>query len=60
MATFKPVVFTTKNHIKTDGTTNIKIRIYHNKDSQYSWRQRTKNRPGYPGRQLPRIVKCNN
>ncbi len=35
MATFKPIVFTTKNHIKSDGTTNIKIRIYHNKDSQY-------------------------
>ena len=35
MATFKPVVFTTKNHIKSDGTTNIKIRIYHNKQSQY-------------------------
>lgn len=35
MATFKPVVFTTKNHIKSDGTTNIKIRVYHNKESQY-------------------------
>lgn len=35
MATFKPIVFTTKNHIKTDGTTNIKIRVYHNKESQY-------------------------
>ncbi|NLO71993.1 MAG: transposase [Porphyromonadaceae bacterium] len=35
MATFKPVVFTTKNHIKSDGTTNIKIRIYHNKEAQY-------------------------
>lgn len=28
MATFKWVVFTTKNHIKSDGTTNIKIRVY--------------------------------
>ncbi len=35
MATFKAIVFSTKNHIKNDGTTNIKIRIYHNKDSQY-------------------------
>ncbi|WP_294080959.1 phage integrase SAM-like domain-containing protein [Proteiniphilum sp. UBA5384] len=35
MATFKPVVFSTKNHIKSDGTTNIKIRVYHNKESQY-------------------------
>ena len=35
MATFKAVVFTTKNHIKADGTTNIKIRLYHNKESQY-------------------------
>lgn len=35
MATFKPVVFTTKKQIKSDGTTNIKIRIYHNKESQY-------------------------
>ena len=36
MATFKPVVFTTKNHIKSDGTTNLKIRVYHNKQSQYT------------------------
>lgn len=35
MATFKPIVFNTKNHIKSDGTTNIKIRVYHNKESQY-------------------------
>ena len=35
MATFKPVIFTTKNHIKSDGSTNIKIRVYHNKESQY-------------------------
>lgn len=35
MATFKAIVFTTKNHIKSDGTTNIKIRIYHNRSSQY-------------------------
>lgn len=33
MATFKPVVFS--KHVKSDGTSNIKIRIYHNKDSQY-------------------------
>jgi hypothetical protein len=30
MATFKSVVITAKNHIKTDGTTNIKICVYHN------------------------------
>lgn len=35
MATFKPIVFSAKNHIKSDGTTNIKIRLYHNKQSQY-------------------------
>ena len=33
MATFKPVVFS--KHIKSDGTSNIKIRIYHNRESQY-------------------------
>ena len=33
MATFKPVVFS--KHFKSDGTSNIKIRIYHNKESQY-------------------------
>jgi len=33
MATFKPIVFSSK--IKSDGTTNIKIRVYHNKESQY-------------------------
>lgn len=35
MATFKPTIFKTKNHIKNDGTANVKIRIYHNKESQY-------------------------
>lgn len=35
MATFKPVVFQSGKHIKKDGTTNIKIRIYHNRESQY-------------------------
>lgn len=37
MATFKPVVFKSQsdNHTKADGTTNIKIRIYHNGDSKY-------------------------
>ncbi|MEG2066362.1 MAG: phage integrase SAM-like domain-containing protein [Tannerellaceae bacterium] len=35
MATFKAIIFATKNHIKSDGTTNIKIRIYHNRSSQY-------------------------
>lgn len=35
MATIKPVVFCTPQHIKKDGTTNIKIRIYHNRETQY-------------------------
>ena len=35
MATFKPIVFSSKNHIKADGTTNVKIRLYHNEESQY-------------------------
>lgn len=33
MATFKAIVF--DNHLKLDGSTNIKIRIYHNKSTQY-------------------------
>lgn len=35
MATFKPVVLTGNIHLKQDGTTNIKIRLYHNRESQY-------------------------
>ncbi len=35
MATFKPVIFKGKDHIKSDGTTNINIRVYHRKISQY-------------------------
>lgn len=35
MATFKAIVFQGGRHIKQDGTTNIKIRIYHNKAAQY-------------------------
>lgn len=35
MATFKAVVLAGNSHIKSDGTKNIKIRIYHNKASQY-------------------------
>lgn len=35
MATFKAVVFQSGKHIKKDGTSNIKIRIYHNRESQY-------------------------
>ena len=35
MATFKAVDFQTGRHIKLDGTSNIKIRIYHNRESQY-------------------------
>ena len=35
MATFKAVVFQTGRQIKLDGTSNIKIRIYHNRESQY-------------------------
>ncbi len=34
MATFKPVVMAGISHIKSDGTKNIKIRIYHNKSSK--------------------------
>lgn len=33
MATFKAIVF--KNHMKSDKTSNIKIRVYHNEESQY-------------------------
>lgn len=35
MATFKAIVFQSGKHIKQDGTSNIKIRIYHNRESQY-------------------------
>lgn len=35
MATFKAIVFSQPNHIKNDGTANIKIRLYHNRESQY-------------------------
>lgn len=35
MATFKAIVFNGGRHIKQDGTTNIKIRIYHNGSAQY-------------------------
>ena len=35
MTTFKAIVFQTGRHIKQDGTSNIKIRIYHNRESQY-------------------------
>lgn len=35
MATYKAVIFPGKNHTKSDGTTNVKIRIYHNSQSQY-------------------------
>lgn len=33
MATFKAIVF--NNHLKSDGTSNVKIRIYHNRNNQY-------------------------
>lgn len=33
MATFKAIIF--KSHLKQDGTSNVKIRIYHNRESQY-------------------------
>ena len=36
MATFKPTIFNSKSHIKNDGTTNIKIRIFHNKELIYA------------------------
>lgn len=35
MATFKPIVFSGARHIKSDGTSRINIRVYHNKVSQY-------------------------
>lgn len=35
MAIFKPVVLTGKLHLRQDGTSNIKIRVYHNRESQY-------------------------
>lgn len=35
MPTFKPIVLTSGVHIKADGTTNIKIRLYHNKATLY-------------------------
>jgi len=35
MATFKAVVFQGGRHLKKDGTTNVKIRVYHNSSAQY-------------------------
>lgn len=35
MATFKAITLSGNKHLKSDGTKNIKIRIYHNKSSQY-------------------------
>ena len=35
MATFKAVIFHGGRHLKKDGTTNIKVRIYHNGSAQY-------------------------
>lgn len=35
MATYKAVVLQGGRHVKEDGTTNIKIRIYHNRSAQY-------------------------
>lgn len=35
MATFKAVILSGKNHIKSDNTTNIKIRVTHNRKSEY-------------------------
>lgn len=35
MATFKAVVFRGGKHLKMDGTSNVKIRIYHNGEPQY-------------------------
>lgn len=35
MATFKAVVFQGGRHLKKDGTTNVKIRVYHNNSAQY-------------------------
>jgi hypothetical protein len=35
MATFKAVILSGKNHIKSDNTSNIKIRVTHNRKSEY-------------------------
>ena len=35
MTTFKAIVFQTGRHIKQDKTSNMKIRIYHNRESRY-------------------------
>lgn len=35
MATFKAVILSGNNHIKSDKTTNIKIRVTHNRKSEY-------------------------
>lgn len=35
MATFKAVILKGEGHVKADGTTNLKIRITHNKKSEY-------------------------
>lgn len=35
MTTFKAICFQTGRHIKQDETSNMKIRIYHNRESQY-------------------------
>ncbi|MDP2338028.1 MAG: phage integrase SAM-like domain-containing protein [Bacteroidota bacterium] len=35
MATFKGVILKGKNHVKSDGTTNLKIRITHNRKADY-------------------------
>lgn len=35
MATFKAVTLSGNSHVKSDGTKNIKIRIYHNRSVQY-------------------------
>lgn len=35
MATFKAIVFNGGKHLKQDGTSNIKIRIYHSGEAQY-------------------------
>ena len=36
MATYKAIIFDEKNHIKKDGTVNIKIRITHNRKLSYN------------------------
>lgn len=61
MTTFKAIVFQTRRHIKQDETSNIKIRIYHNRESQYIAPPATNIQPenmNDSGRVLPNVTNC--